>query len=379
MTNKKNLGIYIHIPFCIKKCDYCDFYSIEKGTDYINSYVNSLINEIDSYRNFIKNKYVISSIYFGGGTPSLLSYEDINRILAKIYEFDVLNDIEITLECNPETLSKTYLEEIYTTKVNRLSIGMQSLSDEMLKNIGRIHTKEKFIQEYNNARAVGFENISIDLMFGFYNQTLDDLRDTLKNVVLLNPTHISSYSLILEENTKMYEDVKNGRIDQIDEDLERQMYLEVTTFLQENGYIRYEISNYAKEGYSSKHNTSYWENVEYLGIGSSASSYFMGARYKNENDLHKYINANGIITKVDYEKIDRDKQIEEFFFLGLRTKKGVSYSDFYNRFEKSIDDYFKNEVESLIKDGFLIKENDVLLLTDKGFDFSNYISSKFIL
>lgn len=378
MTNKKNLGIYIHIPFCIKKCDYCDFYSIEKGTDYICSYVNSVINEIDSYRNFIKNKYVISSIYFGGGTPSLLSYAEINRMLSKIYEFDVLNDIEITLECNPETLSKTYLEEIYTTKVNRLSIGMQSLSNEMLKSIGRIHTKEKFIEEYKNARDVGFENISVDVMFGFYNQTLHDLKDTLEELVSLKPTHISSYSLILEENTKMYLDLSSGFIEQIDEDLERQMYLEVTKFLQEKGYIRYEISNYAKEGYYSKHNTSYWENVEYLGIGSSASSYFMGARYKNENDLNKYIASNGIITKVDYEKIDRNKQIEEFFFLGLRTKKGVSYKDFYNRFDKSIDDYFKDEVALLIKDGFLIKEDDRLLLTDKGFDFSNYISSKFI-
>lgn len=376
---KEQLGIYIHIPFCLKKCDYCDFYSIKNDASYHDEYVLALVNELDSYIDEISDRFEISSIYFGGGTPTTLTTQNIGIILDKIFTLDVSPDAEITVEANPETLSYSYLEELYKLKVNRLSIGMQSLSDKFLKQIGRIHTKEKFLTEYNNAKKVGFDNINIDVMFGFYNQSLEDVKETILEVIKLRPTHISSYSLILEEDTKMYDDYLSGKINLISEELERDMYYFITDTLQKNGYERYEISNYSLDGFQAKHNCAYWQNTKYIGLGASASSYFLGKRYKNENDVLKYIKNNGILEKIDVENISIKEEIEEFFFLGLRMKKGVTNKNFFDRFNQNINDYFSEEIDKLIKDNLLSKEDDRIFLTNKGFDLSNYVLSHFII
>lgn len=379
MNSLKEVGLYIHIPFCLKKCDYCDFYSIDNFDENIqNKYVDAIINEIKSYNDKLKD-YTVKTIYFGGGTPSTLSVQNITRILEKIYVFNITENAEVTIELNPETLSYTYLQELYKTKINRISIGMQSLSNKFLKQIGRIHTKEKFLEQFDNAKKVGFTNINVDIMYGFYNQTIEDLTDTLDELINLNPTHISAYSLILEENTKMFDDFENGKISEIDEDLERKMYYIVTDTLEENGYNRYEISNYAKEGYESKHNSSYWQDISYIGFGCSATSYFENFRYKNPPNVLDYIDKNGIVENIEIEEVTKENKIEEYFFLGLRMKKGVSYSDFYKKFNVEIDSIFKNEIDKLIIDGLIEKNGDTLKLTNKGFDLSNYVLSNFIL
>lgn len=375
---KNNIGFYIHVPFCVKKCNYCDFYSLPLHEENQDIYVNALVNEIESYKDKLFEKG-ISSIYFGGGTPSLLKIENVEKILDKIYEYNVLENIEITFECNPETLTLEYLKRLKKTKINRLSIGMQSMNNDMLKYIGRIHTKEKFIESYENARKVGFNNISIDIMFGFFEQTLKDLQNTIYETLKLNPEHISCYSLILEEGTKFYNDLENKVVEELSEDLQVLMYESMVNILKDNGFERYEISNFSKYGYNSKHNKSYWENIEYIGFGPSASSFFENKRYKNKNDISIYIKNNGLDIKENIEIIDRNAQISEFFFLGLRMDKGVSYNEFYNRFNTSIDDLFANEIQSLIDVLLLEKKDDTLKLTDKGISLSNYVFEKFII
>ncbi len=373
---KNSIGIYIHIPFCIKKCDYCDFYSVTEHNKQ-DRYVDYLIKEIDNYKEVLANR-VVSSIYFGGGTPSLLTIENVNRIVNKVYEFDILENIEITFEANPETLSIEYLKELHKTKINRLSIGMQSMDNKILGEIGRIHSKEKFIQEYNNARKVGFNNISIDVMFGFYKQSLDDLHNTLKELVALAPTHISCYSLIYEENTKMFARLENGEIDIIDEDLQVEMYDFMKNFLEQNGYNRYEISNFAKSGFESKHNSSYWQNIEYIGVGAAASSYVDNKRYNNKRSIDEYIKNNGINCYENFEELSKDDLISEYFFLGLRQDKGVSIKKFEERFDKNYFDIFGETTDNLIKDGLILMEEDIIRLTEKGVQLSNYVFEKFI-
>ncbi len=359
----------------MKKCDYCDFYSLPNKSSLQDKYVDALLNEIDLNSNKLKNR-TVSTIYFGGGTPSLLKISNINKILDKVYSFDIDNNVEITLECNPETLSFEYLSELKNTKVNRLSIGMQSMDNKILMDIGRIHTKEKFIESYYSARKVGFDNISIDIMFGFLNQSFEDFKNTLEESVALKPEHISCYSLILEDGTKMCDDIK---LEDLDEDLTIKMYDHMVCYLKENGYNRYEISNFSKTSYESKHNSSYWRNVEYLGFGASASSYYDKTRYKNMPNLEEYIKTNGDIEKIDVEVNTINDEISEFFFLGLRMDSGVSLSSFEDRFKKSAYDIFSHEIEKLIKLELLKIKEDNLCLTEKGVGLSNFVFEHFLI
>ncbi len=358
----------------MKKCDYCDFYSLPNKLGLQDRYVDVIINEIDLNFDKLENK-VIKTIYFGGGTPSLLSIENINKIFNKIYEFNVCDDAEITLECNPETLSFEYLQMLKNTKVNRLSIGMQSMNNTILKQIGRIHTKEKFIESYNNARKVGFDNISIDIMFGFLNQNFDDFKETLNESISLKPEHISCYSLILEENTKMHEDIT----EELDEELSINMYRYMVKFLKENGYNRYEISNFSKNGYVSKHNSSYWNDTEYIGFGASASSFYNNIRYKNIFDLDKYIKSKGHSEKIEIEVLNQNDKISEFFFLGLRMDKGVSIDEFEMKFGSSINDMFSFEINKLLKMELIEINEDILFLTEKGIEVSNFVFEHFLI
>ncbi len=377
LSLKNSIGIYIHIPFCLKKCDYCDFYSV---TDHSvqDEYVKSLINELESYKNSLKAR-VVSSIYFGGGTPSLLTIKNINAILNKIYKYEVNENIEITLEANPETLSYEYLKELKTTRINRLSIGMQSLDDEMLKQIGRVHSRDKFLEEYENARSVGFENISIDVMFGFYGQTMESFGKTLDEVVGLKPNHISCYSLIFEEGTKMYDKLECGTIEMLEEDLQVEMYKYMVKFFRKNGYNRYEISNFAIDGYKSKHNSSYWQNVEYIGLGASASSYIDNTRYSNERNIKKYIENFGLGCRIDKEELAKEDLISEYFFLGLRQDEGVSIKRFEEQFNQNFEQLFGEVVRKLSEEKLIELNGDILKLSEYGVQLSNYVFEQFLV
>ncbi len=337
------LGIYVHIPFCAKKCYYCDFISFPNREERINDYIEALKKEIEYVRidalNSIENQE-ITTIYIGGGTPSFIESKYIADIIKTIKEnFVVSKEAEITLEVNPRTVTKEKLQVYKKSGINRLSIGLQSTNNELLKQIGRIHTYEQFIDTYNLARGVGFKNINVDLMLALPNQTINVLEDSVQKVIDLKPEHISVYSLILEEETKLCDLVKNKELNLLDDELEREMYWKVKEKLEQSGYNHYEISNYAKYGYESKHNMNCWKQEEYIGIGLAAHSYVNGVRYSNTEDLDTYIdtyklgkNNKDIITI--HEKQNFIEKQKEYMILGLRKIEGVKISSFKNRFNR---------------------------------------------
>lgn len=339
---KKELGIYVHIPFCAKKCYYCDFISFSNKKEMINDYIETLKKEIEYVgAGLVPAQYPeITTIYIGGGTPSYIDAKYIVDIIKTIKEnFVVSKEAEITLEVNPGTVTKEKLEEYKKNGVNRLSIGLQSTNNDLLKQIGRIHTYEQFIYTYNLARKVGFKNINVDLMLALPNQTINILEDSVQNVINLNPEHISVYSLILEQGTKLCDLVKNKKLNLLDDEIERDMYWKVKEKLEQSGYNHYEISNYAKYGYESKHNLNCWEQKEYIGVGLAAHSYVNGIRYSNTEDIDKYINTfklgediKDIIT-IHEKQNSIDKQ-KEYMILGLRKIEGVKISVFKNRFTR---------------------------------------------
>ena len=336
------LGIYVHIPFCAKKCYYCDFISFPNREERINDYIEALKKEIEYVRidalNSIENQE-ITTIYIGGGTPSFIESKYIADIIKTIKEnFVVSKEAEITLEVNPGTVTKEKLQVYKKSGINRLSIGLQSTNNELLKQIGRIHTYEQFIDTYNLARGVGFKNINVDLMLALPNQTINVLEDSVQKVIDLKPEHISVYSLILEEETKLCDLVKNKELNLLDDELEREMYWKVKEKLEQSGYNHYEISNYAN-GYESKHNMNCWKQEEYIGIGLASHSYVNGVRYSNTEDLDTYIdtyklgkNNKDIITI--HEKQNSIEKQKEYMILGLRKIEGVKISSFKNRFNR---------------------------------------------
>ncbi|MCR5628059.1 radical SAM family heme chaperone HemW [Eubacterium sp.] len=376
------MEIYIHIPFCVKKCLYCDFLSSTADDETKEKYVKDLCDEIKSGQNKIES---VSSIFIGGGTPSILKAEFIEKILSTVYDNYIVNsDAEITIECNPGTLSYEKLLAYKRSGVNRLSIGLQSAHNNELKELGRIHTFEEFVENYKLAREVGFENINIDLMSGIINQSLESFEDTLKKVVKLNPEHISVYSLIIEEGTALYEQVKRMDEEGINirpsEDVDREIYKSTKQILSSFGYERYEISNYSKAGYECKHNLGYWTGISYRGFGIGAASYINygneAIRYKNTDNLTEYLNGNN--TKTEIEKLSMDDMISEHMILGFRLGKGISKSDFYTKFEMQLYDRFGDVINKYIANGFLIDKDDRVYLSDKGIDVSNYILADFM-
>lgn len=289
----KELGIYVHIPFCAKKCLYCDFVSYENKKELIEKYVDALNIEISKCElpvNINLSEYEVSTIYIGGGTPSFINSKYIGKILENIKnKFKILESVEITIEINPGTVTKEKLQDYKNSEINRLSIGLQSTNDDILKQIGRIHTYEQFLQNYNIARQIGFKNINVDLMLALPNQTIEILDESIDKLVALNPEHISVYSLILEEETPLYNLVQKGKVVLINDELERNMYWNTKKKLEKSGYEHYEISNFAKKGYNSKHNTNCWEQKEYIGFGAAAHSYIQNVRYSNTVDVQEYI------------------------------------------------------------------------------------------
>ena len=379
METMKKIGVYIHIPFCKQKCYYCDFISFPNIEKMQEKYVQALLKEIE---NFIKEnqELKIETIYIGGGTPSYIDSKYIEKILSL---FNKKNLIESTIEVNPGTVNKEKLEDYKKAGINRLSIGLQSTSNRLLKQIGRIHKFEDFLNTYNLAKNIGFNNINVDLMIGLPNQNIADIKKSLEEVVKLNPTHISVYSLIIEENTPIAQMVEKGELNLPDEEEERNMYWYVKNFLELQGYNHYEISNFSKKGYESKHNLDCWEQKEYVGFGLAAHSYINRIRYSNTDNLEKYI-KNCEESRFNENKIIREKQNhftqeQEYMLLGLRKIDGVSIQNFKNKFGENPIFVFRNELNKLVEEKLLKVTEDNIMLTNKGLDLANLVWEEFVL
>ena len=379
--HRKSLGIYIHIPFCVQKCLYCDFVSGPASDEIKRNYVNYLLKEIEAciYGNKSGSEYIVDTIFIGGGTPSVLDAERIEEILCKLKEkFAISNDCECTIEVNPGTVDFTKLEKYREAGINRLSIGLQSCNDNELKILGRIHNFKDFEDMFQSARTAGFDNINVDLMSSIPEQTEESFTRSLKQVINLSPEHISVYSLIVEEGTPFYEMDLNLP----DEDTERQIYYKTGEILKEHGYGQYEISNYAKPGKECKHNIRYWQCDEYIGFGVAAASYYNGVRWKNTEDINFYIKYMQGEQRDDFysEKdiLTPEEQCAEFMFMGLRMNQGVSAEEFYKRFGITPDEKYGEIIEKHIQNGLLVKEENYIRLTDKGRDVCNFVMADFL-
>jgi oxygen-independent coproporphyrinogen-3 oxidase len=343
----------------------------------MDKYIEALNKEI-----LEKTKeYKIESLFIGGGTPSYLNNENLKSLLNIINKLNFIKNVEKTIECNPGTINKEKLEIILNGGINRISFGLQSTNNEILKKIGRIHTYEEFKENYILARKIGFKNINIDMMFGLPNQSLNIWLESLKEVTELNPEHISSYSLIIEEKTPFYSLYNKDLLDLPSEEEERKMYELGRDFLESKGYYQYEISNYAKENKECFHNKIYWECKEYIGVGVSSSSYINGKRIKNIDSINEYINninENKSVIEEELENTEKDN-IEEFMFMGLRMIKGIEEKEFEIRFKKKVDELYKEVIEKHIKNSLLIRENGRIFLTKKGIELSNIVMSDMIL
>lgn len=382
---KENLEIYIHIPFCVQKCLYCDFLSAPADEDTKERYVEALLREIEGRSDEFAG-YEVVSVFFGGGTPSVLPAEAIEKIMNCLKRrFLFAKQTEITIEVNPGTVDGEKLRRYYASGINRLSIGLQSSVNEELKRIGRIHDREQFLATYHAACQAGFTNINVDLMSTLPGQSLESYRESLRFVTDLSPspTHISAYSLILEEGTPLHKSVEDGLEAMPDEDLDREMYALTKKFLQEAGYHRYEISNYAIEGREGRHNCGYWTGTEYIGFGIGAASYVRGKRFSNGESLTAYL-EQPLSCRGEEEVLNKQDKMEEFMFLGLRMTKGISYAAFEKLFSDSPEQVYGSVIEKNIADGLLEKRmqsdtGDILLaLTEKGLDVSNYVMAQFM-
>ncbi len=375
---KKDIGLYIHIPFCKQKCSYCDFVSFSDRGNLVEKYKTAVIKEI---KNKNISEYNIKTIYIGGGTPSILDSEYILDIINELKP-NISENAEITIEINPGTADKKKLKNYKEIGINRLSIGLQSADNNILKEIGRIHTFEEFLNIYNLARELGFNNINVDLMLGLPNQTIGVLEKSIKEIIKLSPEHISVYSLILEENTKMWNMVNDGKLKLPSEDIEREMYWKIKKLLEKEGYIHYEISNFAKKGYKSKHNSDCWEQKEYIGIGVAAHSYLDKTRFSNTPNLEKYINNinNGDFDKnITINETQTDEDIKkEYMLLGLRKIDGVSIKKYKSKFGENPIFEYKQELNKLIQEHLLEIDGDNIKLTNKGLDLANLVWQEFV-
>ena len=365
---KKTLGIYIHIPFCVRKCKYCDFLSGPASKQTQDEYVAMLLKEIDQYASLLKERKT-DTIFFGGGTPSILDGNVIFMIMEKIRRLgEISEDAEISIEANPGTVTEEKLQWWKKAGINRISFGLQSADNEELKKLGRIHTWEAFVENYQLARKCGFENINVDLMSALPGQTVESWKETMEKVTALNPEHISAYSLIIEEGTPFFEAYgEHPELLPTEED-ERAMYYETKTFLAFKGYERYEISNYAKPGYECRHNLSYWERVDYLGLGLGAASLLGNVRKSNQTQLAEYLKGN---FEGEEEILSEISAMEEYFFLGLRKMQGVDITPY--------EEQYKVVVDKLMQEGLLERQGNRICLTELGIDVSNYVMSEFLV
>lgn len=377
MMNKRT-GIYVHIPFCLKKCNYCDFVSNSKY-ELEDKYFEKLVSEIHSRG--IDEEYkdrVINTIYFGGGTPSSVSSDNIKIVVKALKEnFDLANLEEMTIEVNPGTCNNDNIQDYYEMGFNRLSIGVQSFDEDMLKKIGRIHNRADIYKTVDIAQSVGFRNISIDLMYGLPDDSLVRLEKDLELAMAMNLQHISTYGLIVEEGTKFYDEMNAGILILPEEDELLHMRDIINRKLYDYGFNRYEIANYAKAGYESKHNLIYWNNDDYYGFGLNSTSKIDDRRYINETDIVKYIEMNEF-EKYNLEEITEEIEIEEAIFLGLRLIEGIDLVDFFNRYNIDIKEKYKKVIDELIDIKAMWLSDRTLRLTDYGFEISNYCLAKFL-
>ena len=382
---KKDLELYIHIPFCVKKCDYCDFLSFPAEEKMQEDYVEALLKELVFYGTKYKDRR-ITTIFIGGGTPSWLRADLILKIMETVRQnFSVDRDAEITIECNPGTVTDHKFEVYKQTGINRLSIGLQSAHNEELKRLGRIHTYEQFLKTYDMARKNGFSNVNIDLMSCLPGQTSLTFADTLKKVVQLKPEHISAYSLIIEEGTSFYQKYEEDAIRQEkgeptqflpSEEEEYQTTKMTQRILKEAGYHWYEISNFAKPGYECRHNIGYWKRADYLGVGIGAASLIDNVRYSNTRDIYQYLKESS--RHETAEKVSKEAQMEEFMFLGLRMPEGISRTEFEQNFHTTIEAVYGDVLRRLQQEEMLIKKEGRILLTEKGMDLNNYVIGQFV-
>lgn len=373
------MELYLHMPFCVRKCAYCDFLSFPTDQETQNLYTRRLREDIDA----MGKKYgdiPVDTIFIGGGTPSVPDSALIVGIMEHVRKaFHVAEGAEISMEANPGTVTREKLTDYRRAGINRLSFGLQSANDRELKLLGRIHTWAEFLESFHLARECGFTNINIDLMSALPGQTRESWKDTLKRVTDLNPEHISAYSLIIEDGTPFGEKYgsEEGRKLLPDEDSEREMYYETKRFLQDCGYERYEISNYAKPGRACRHNIGYWTGLPYLGLGLGASSYMDGCRFAVNSDMKQYLEEKpGMFT--DVEKLTKKDMEEEFFYVGLRMTAGVSLPEFERRFGLSAKDVYPGLMEMFVEEKAAVFQGDRFVLTDYGLDVSNYIMAQFL-
>ena len=373
------MELYLHIPFCVKKCAYCDFLSFPSGQELQRQYAKRLMEDIDC----MGKKYgdiPVDTIFIGGGTPSVPESRLIMDLMEHVNRaFQISDGAEISMEANPGTVTREKLKEYRRAGINRISFGLQSANDRELKLLGRIHTWAEFLESFALARECGFTNLNIDLMSALPGQTCESWKDTLKRVTDLEPEHISAYSLIIEEGTPFGEKYgsEEGRKLLPDEDSEREMYHETKRFLRECGYERYEISNYAKPGRECRHNIGYWTGVPYLGLGLGASSYMNGSRFAVSSDMQQYLGEKpGTFT--DVEKLTKKDMEEEFFYVGLRMTAGVSLSEFERRFGVTAKEVYPGLMETFVEEKAAEFRGDRFVLTDYGLDVSNYIMAQFL-
>lgn len=358
------ISLYIHIPFCKSKCKYCDFLSFP-NTDYINAYKKALLDEINA---FDCENNTVKSIFIGGGTPSIIDISIISEIMDSLGKFNIEKNAEITIEANPGTLTEEKVKEYRKSGINRISMGLQAWQNNLLKTLGRIHTKESFLKSYETARKY-FNNINIDIMFSLPDQSFEMWLETLENVTALKPEHISAYSLIIEEGTPFYDMDLNLP----DEETDRKMYHSAIKYLSDKGYRQYEISNFAKDGYESVHNSVYWQRGNYKSFGLGAASLINNIRYKNTESIADYIGGTTVTEK---EILSKEDRMAEFMFLGLRMTNGVSISQFKKEFNEDILEKYSSVIEKYSK--FIVIDNDRLRLTTEGIDISNTIFAEML-
>ena len=378
----KEVGIYIHIPFCKKKCEYCDFFSYSGKENLIPRYVEDILKNIEKEKNTLKN-YKINTIYIGGGTPSFIDSKYIVKIIEKLKEsFNIISKAEITIEINPGTINEKKIIDYKKLGINRISIGLQAVQNELLKMLGRIHSYDGFLNTYNLVKENGFENINIDLMIGLPNQTIQNVKQSLNEVIKLNPKHISVYSLIVEPGTNIEDKINKGILTLPKDDVERKMYYIVKEILKKNNYEHYEISNFGKKGFYSNHNMNCWNQEQYLGFGAGSHSYFENKRYSLIDDIELYIeniencefDKNIIVHEIQTEEEKR----KEYMLLGLRKIDGVSISSFEQKFRINPLFYFRFEISKLEEEGLIEVDLDNIKLTKKGLDFANIVWEEFI-
>ena len=387
----KEIGIYVHIPFCKQKCNYCDFNSFANKGEYIEKYIKCVQKEIKNVGDRVRlksngdytNLPIAKTIYIGGGTPSFIDTKYIEDIVETIEtNFEMDKNIEVTIEVNPGTVTLEKLKKYRDIGINRLSIGLQTSNDTLLKLIGRVHDYAQFMQTINLAKSVGFQNINVDTMIGLPKQTIYDVEDTLNKLIDLDITHISVYSLIVEEGTKIEEELKDGKLILPDEELERYMYWFAKRKLEENGYIHYEISNFAKIPYRSRHNLDCWNQKEYIGFGVSASSYENNIRYKNIDSVEKYIkNIEEDKEKINViieERQDKQTKMNEYMILGLRKINGINIDEFRKKFEVSPLYIYNKQLTKLLRDGLIHIDTNNIRLSKKGLDLANIVWEEFI-